>query len=101
MRTPSLTSAGSSATPFSVTECTSAVIASMNVDAPSVAANRTVVSTAEHLGAGGHVEHDVVVVHRDERRALLGFDAGEVLSGHVRSFAVIDAARGRRQRVPA
>ena len=47
-----------------------------------------------------HVEHDVVVVHRDERGALLGFDAGEVLSGHVRSFAVF-AARGRRQRVPA
>ena len=43
MRMPSLTSAGSSATPLRVTECTSAVIASMNVEAPSVAANRTVV----------------------------------------------------------
>ena len=50
MRTPSLTSAGSSATPFSVTECTWAVIASMNVDAPSVAANRTVVSLRNTSG---------------------------------------------------
>ena len=50
MRTPSLTSAGSSATPFRVTECTGAVIASMKVDAPSVAENRTVVSLRNTSG---------------------------------------------------
>src|SRR5690606_4421369 len=37
---------------------------------------------AEHLGAGGEVEHDVVAVDRDERLALLGFEAGEVVSWH-------------------
>ena len=51
MRTPSLTSDGSSATPFSVTECTAAVIASMNVDDPGVdAAKRTVVVLANTSG---------------------------------------------------
>ncbi len=43
MRTPSLTVAGSSAVPFSVTECTVFVIASMNVDAPGFAVNVTTV----------------------------------------------------------
>ena len=43
MRTPSATSATSSDAPLRVTECTVAVIASMNVDAPSFALKRTVV----------------------------------------------------------
>jgi len=43
MRTPSATAAGSSSTPFSVTEWTVRVIASMNVEAPGVAEKRTVV----------------------------------------------------------
>ncbi len=43
MRMPSLTSAGSRAVPFSVTECTVLVIASMKVEAPGVPVKRTVV----------------------------------------------------------
>ena len=43
MRMPSLTSAGSSSAPFKVTERTVLVIASMNVVAPGVPSNRTVV----------------------------------------------------------
>ena len=43
MRTPSLTSAGSSAFPFSTTDRTVRVIASMKDEAPAVAVNRTVV----------------------------------------------------------
>ena len=35
---------------------------------------------AEHLRPRGHVEHDVVVVHRHERSTLFGFEPREVLS---------------------
>ena len=37
---------------------------------------------AEHLGAGRQVEGDVVALGRDERAAVLRFEAGEVLSRH-------------------
>jgi hypothetical protein len=43
IRTPSLTTAGSSAAPFRVTEWTVRVRASMKVDAPDVPENRTTV----------------------------------------------------------
>ena len=43
MRTPSLTTAGSSDWPFRVTECTVRVMASTKVEAPGVAVKRMVV----------------------------------------------------------
>ena len=83
MRTPSLTSVGSSAAPFSVTVCT---VCGDRVDerrGAAVGRESHGRRGAERLGARRHVERDVVVSHREERGALLGFEAGEVLSGHV------------------
>ncbi len=61
--------------------CTARVMASMKVEAPGVAVKRTVVVEPKTFSPRGQVEADLVAVDVDEGGALLGFDAGEVLSG--------------------
>ena len=98
MRTPSLTSAGSSAVPVQRHRVHRA---GDRVDERRCAGRAREPHGrrgAEHLRPAGQVQLDLVGGRLHDRRALLGLDPGQILSGHARTPSLAYSADNPTQR---